>query len=274
MWWNYIAQYDKLPGTTLVNMALHEQAPNANYPYVVVTGIGYQTTRADRLPDAKDLDDLQSVDNRLIDVVAAVTPFIWAGTFTNDGQRLQYIYVKNPAGVESALQKFYATSCKNCKPYIHVKEDRNWEAYSDFLYPNQAVRNANKDELARLEHTATAIESAACTSRADVDDMFARIRATTKWDIDHDMVWGYFFVAGSEMPLSNLSARLKSDGYRVVDDMGLRAEGGQSWLHVEKVETHTVDSLNKRDHELCDLAAKFPNTKYDGMDVGPVNKKK
>jgi hypothetical protein len=41
-------------------------------------------------------------------------------------------------------------------------------------------------------------------------------------------------------------------------------------LHVEKVETHTVDSLDARNGELDALASKHDLQSYDGMDVGPV----
>ena len=270
MWWSYIAQYDKLPGTTLVNLALRKQAPNANFPYVVIAGVDYEIKRADRLPDSKELDRLQALDEQAVNVITSITPAIWAGTFTNDGQRLQYVYVKNSNGLEAALKKFYATQCAGCKPYIHIKEDRNWDAYSNFLYPNSAVQTANKEELAKLKAADAASGDTACTSRTAVEDLIERIRTHTKWDIDHNMVWGYFFVASAQNPLSMLGANLKNDGYRIVDDMGRPDKGEPYWLHVEKIETHTVDSLDKRDHELCDLASKFPDSKYDGMDVGPV----
>ena len=41
------------------------------------------------------------------------------------------------------------------------------------------------------------------------------------------------------------------------------------WLHVEKVETHSPESLNKRNGELDRFASAFPSVEYDGMDVGP-----
>jgi hypothetical protein len=274
MWWTYEAQYDKTPGTTLVNLALEAQAPNAAYPYVVITGISYQTRRADRLPDREELTRIQPFDEQIMSTVAAAAPAIWAGTFTNDGQRLQYVYVKNTTGVEAALQKFYAAHCKACQPYIHIKEDRNWEAYSNFLYPNQATRDANQAELAQLEQANNAHYASVCTSRAAVDAMLDQIRTESKWDITRDMVWGYFFVADSTKPLTRLAERLKADGYRVVGDIARHDGSEMYWLHVEKIETHSADSLDKRDHELCALAAQFPDAKYDGMDVGPVGAKK
>ena len=264
-----IVNFTGISRLTLLDLALHNQAPNANYPYVVVTGLNYATTHSNGLPESKDLEHLQTLGQKIVDAIESVTPTIWAGTFFHDGQQLQYVYVKNSNGVEDALRKFYAGNCTACTPYIHIKEDRKWEVYSDFLYPNQAVRDANKEELAQLEHPDASARSAACMPGASVEDMFAHIRAKTKWDLDHDMVWGYFFVAKSAKPLPGLAAALKKGGYQLVDDMH-RDDRGQYWLHVEKIETHSVESLDRRDREFCDLAATFPDVEYDGMDVGPV----
>jgi hypothetical protein len=41
------------------------------------------------------------------------------------------------------------------------------------------------------------------------------------------------------------------------------------WLHVERVETHSVDTLDARNQELDQIAREF-GVKYDGMDVGAV----
>jgi len=42
------------------------------------------------------------------------------------------------------------------------------------------------------------------------------------------------------------------------------------WLHIEKVETHSVDSLNAINLVFYDFADKHGIDPYDGMDVGPV----
>ena len=41
------------------------------------------------------------------------------------------------------------------------------------------------------------------------------------------------------------------------------------WLHVEKVETHSPDSLDDRNQEFCRMADAY-HVNYDGMDVGPA----
>jgi len=40
------------------------------------------------------------------------------------------------------------------------------------------------------------------------------------------------------------------------------------WLHVQRVEVHTVDSLFARNERLTEFAAHHGLDSYDGMDVG------
>ena len=43
-------------------------------------------------------------------------------------------------------------------------------------------------------------------------------------------------------------------------------------MHVEKIETHTPETLNKRNGEFYALAEKYEVASYEGMGVGPVPK--
>lgn len=108
--------------------------------------------------------------------------------------------------------------------------------------------------------------------KSQLQEMFDNIRAKTKWNIDGNMVWGYFFTGENEAVLDAPSKELSKMGYKVVaiypaDDKSMY------WLHVEKIETHTVQSLFQRNSELYRFASKFNEVEYDGMDVGPVTPK-
>ena len=104
-----------------------------------------------------------------------------------------------------------------------------------------------------------------------VDSMFQHIRAETTWNIDGEMLWGYFFTAPDAAKLESVAQTLKARGYRVVE---IYHSKGKYWLHVEKVETHSPNTLKTRNAELNALATRFQNVDYDGMDVGPVQASK
>lgn len=101
--------------------------------------------------------------------------------------------------------------------------------------------------------------------------MFADMRAKTPWNVDGPLLWGYFFVDTKESSLNQVASELAPLGYKLVSLEAV--QGKQTFrLHVEKVEIHSSETLNKRNIELYALAEKYGVTSYDGMDVGPAPK--
>jgi len=88
------------------------------------------------------------------------------------------------------------------------------------------------------------------------------------------LLWGYFFTANSKNELKVVVPLLESQGYRFVDIYLSEKENPKEpdlwWLHVEKIEIHTPDTLDKRNQELYRFADDHNLDSYDGMDVGPV----
>jgi hypothetical protein len=108
--------------------------------------------------------------------------------------------------------------------------------------------------------------------RADLQEMFdsMRVHANAHWSIDDVCLWGYFFTDGDESNLREAAHKLEALGYRVVGLDPDEDDPDLLWLHVEKEERHTVDSLQSRNEELYRLADEWGLESYDGMDVGPV----
>jgi hypothetical protein len=102
-----------------------------------------------------------------------------------------------------------------------------------------------------------------------LEEMFANMRAQTKWNLDGDMLWGYFFTDPDSKKLEPIATHLSDGGYRVVS-IYPTDDKSTHFLHVERVEHHTPKTLHARNEELAALAAKFGIATYDGMDVGPA----
>ncbi|MTW12575.1 ribonuclease E inhibitor RraB [Pseudoduganella eburnea] len=115
-------------------------------------------------------------------------------------------------------------------------------------------------------------------TREELKWMYANISKKTKWDMSKDMLWGYFFTNRSRAPLDIAAKDLSLAGYRVVNvhlsDKEDSAAPDLWWLHVERIETHSIDSLLKRNAELAEFAKAHHLASYDGMDVGPVGEVK
>jgi hypothetical protein len=110
--------------------------------------------------------------------------------------------------------------------------------------------------------------------RAAIQDWFDRIATNTDWNIYGPMLWGYFFTHHAREPLDAAALTLQSQGYSVVSvhlsDKDDPRDPDLWWLHIEKVETHSVESLFARNEQLSEFATHSNIASYDGMDVGPA----
>ncbi len=151
LWWSYLADYDGVPGSTVINLALKARAPIRDRTALLVTGVSF-SSRPEKLglPDASELDSLNRLSTKRLNMLRTHSPSLFAGAFTHKNERLDYIYVADPAGLEEALRRFYVMECPTRQPYINLKRDPQWEVYSGFLYPNAQILEHNRTELIKL----------------------------------------------------------------------------------------------------------------------------
>lgn len=113
-------------------------------------------------------------------------------------------------------------------------------------------------------------------TRDQVEELFDAVRKGATWSPDEICLWGYFFTDPDRAKLARAGRVLAGLGYHVVeildpddDDDDDEEERGRFFLHVEREEHHTVDTLDRRNAELYLLAEELGLEGYDGMDVGP-----
>ena len=105
--------------------------------------------------------------------------------------------------------------------------------------------------------------------RETIEFTFSEIRKQTDWNLDAPLIWGFFFISATKLPLVEASKALEKMGYRVVS-IRFEEEEKEWWLHVEKVGVHSVDSLHAQNQRFVKFAAEMKLGTYDGWDVGPV----
>jgi hypothetical protein len=105
--------------------------------------------------------------------------------------------------------------------------------------------------------------------REILEQLFATMRANGV-ETNQDLLWGYFFTDPDASRLRAAVPDLERAGYRFVDILAPDDEPGHV-LHVERIETHTIDSLDQRNRELDEFAQSHGLESYDGMDVGRVD---
>lgn len=150
MWLNYLADYDEGPGSTHIDLSFKNTAPLPDYRYVIITGISYPSSKTDRFPSEHELDILAGIESKVIKALEKSNAAIHVGTFTHNKEQLYYFYAKDIKNTQETLNAFYAAIAKDRKPYINFREDPEWQAYLEFLYPNKETIAFYKDQLDAL----------------------------------------------------------------------------------------------------------------------------
>lgn len=107
-----------------------------------------------------------------------------------------------------------------------------------------------------------------------LEEMFANIHENTDWNTSDDMLWGYFFTHNEPSMLEVAKTALTEKGFNFVgiylSDKDEPSQADSYCLHVERIETHTPQTLDARNDKLYLFAHEFGLESYDGMDIGPV----
>jgi len=108
-----------------------------------------------------------------------------------------------------------------------------------------------------------------------IEQVFAAATEEDKWDLTEDMLYSYYFVDEDVDKLEKLGLYLDRQGYDFIDvfELGDEETGestGENLLHIDKVETHTPQSLAERNVEFSKLAQEYEIASYDGWEFGEV----
>jgi regulator of RNase E activity RraB len=108
-----------------------------------------------------------------------------------------------------------------------------------------------------------------------INEIFDAARSEDKWNTDEEMLYSYYFVDEDVDKLEKLGNELEKRGYDFIDIFELADEKtdeatGEYLLHIDKVETHTPESLAQRNVEFQNLANEYEIESYDGWEFGEV----
>ncbi len=108
-----------------------------------------------------------------------------------------------------------------------------------------------------------------------IEQIFADAKKEDKWDLTEDMLYSYYFADKDVDKLEKLGLYLDEQGYDFIDVFELGDEDtgestAENLLHIDKVETHTPQSLAERNVEFAKLAEEYEIETYDGWEFGEV----
>ncbi len=108
-----------------------------------------------------------------------------------------------------------------------------------------------------------------------IREIFDAAKIEDNWNLDEEMLFSFYFVDKSVDKLEKLGLKLEADGYDFIDVFELGDEKtdestGEYLLHIDKVETHSPESLAQRNVEFQTLADEYEIETYDGWEFGEV----
>jgi regulator of RNase E activity RraB len=108
-----------------------------------------------------------------------------------------------------------------------------------------------------------------------INEIFNTARTEDGWNTDEEMLYSYFFVDTDVDKLEKLGLELEKQGYDFIDIFELGDDEtdeptGEYLLHIDKIETHTPESLAERNVEFQNLANKHEIASYDGWEFGEI----
>lgn len=108
-----------------------------------------------------------------------------------------------------------------------------------------------------------------------IREIFETAEREDGWNLGGEMLYSFYFVDESVEKLNDLGEKLQADGYDFIDVFELGDEEtdeptGEFLLHIDKVETHTPESLAARNVEFQNLADEYEIETYDGWEFGEV----
>jgi hypothetical protein len=127
--------------------------------------------------------------------------------------------------------------------------------------------NQEEDEKFTFKDTESQLET--------IREIFAKAKQEDNWNLDEPMLYSFYFVDESVDKLEKLGLKLEADGYDFIDIFELGDEAtdestGEYLLHIDKIETHTPESLAERNVEFQRFADEYEIATYDGWEFGEV----
>ncbi|WP_298894578.1 DUF695 domain-containing protein [uncultured Psychroserpens sp.] len=242
-WESYIASYEEnKPGSTTVRMDIFDQTPLPEYPYVLVTGITYESKREDGFPEDETFRLLHKIGDELITLINENSEHICVGSFMFNYERLEYFYLKSSNGIENKLKEFYTSNYPNYDYYINLKEDKNWTYYREFLYPNEEIIEYLGDQSV----VETLIEAG---------DNLSKARR-----VDH---WAYF---DDESKMESFKKEIKKLKFKVENSTKIENESKPYVIRFYRTDKVDLNSIYTITSSLRKLAISYDGD-YDGWET-------
>jgi hypothetical protein len=133
-WDFYLLTVDDKPASIFLDLGLHEEAPNPRLPNRAYIRIEMLLSRPDGMSSSEEYDSLVKLETTLEKALNNAKT-LYVGRCTTDGCRDLYFYIAKPADWQERVNAVMA-DFPGYRFQTGVKEDPEWSAYFEFLYPS------------------------------------------------------------------------------------------------------------------------------------------
>lgn len=134
-WETYMGKIGKKPASILVNLALINNPPYKQYPFLLISGPKCRQCLKSGLPEKDEIAKLEEILDAADKFITGITPKLLVGTLTYNNERVNYYYIKDTVGIANALARMYRQSYHEYAYVYKIKSDPDWSIYRTFLYP-------------------------------------------------------------------------------------------------------------------------------------------
>lgn len=240
-WDVYLAQYEKGAGSTVLNMGLKANAPNKEYPFLLVVTIPFKNC-IDGLPVDSQMTELYRISDSLERTITNTQQNIFAGTFTYQCEREHYFYLHDSSRVRKALTRMCREQFAAFPVRIRIKPDPSWDHYLHFLYPNEETQEYMADTKVVM-------------SLGNAGDKLEKARK-----VDH---WLYF---ASEADRNCFTTYLAGKGFKIESTEKVNKKEKPYSLQISRNDKVNIGNIHPITRELR-KHAKLCNGDYDGWET-------
>jgi len=241
-WEFYLTNIDDKPGSIYVDLGLRKVAPLTDKPNLVWVSLKMTNPREDGLSSNDESKTLWEIEDALTEKVKSKHNAVYAGRMTADGGRDYYFFLADTTLYEKTISEAMVAFPKYQYDY-GVKEDKEWSAYFDFLYPlPQQYRSIQNSRVVdQLEKGGD--------------------KLTKSREVFH---WIYF---KSESGREKFLEKIKNDNFSIVDKGSDKSWGEFAYkLQIKRVDKVDLNSVDDYVLYLWRLASEF-NGDYDGWET-------
>ncbi len=151
-WENYIVPLNGKPVSINVDLGLKSVAPIQEDSMVIIVRVRLNQLDQQGMPKAEDAENLLSMEERLVELLARQSGALFAGRFTQRGISEFYFYAPDTSGYRKALNQALQPY-GNYQWLAQAKKDKSWENYFEVLYPSALdfLRIQSKRKLAQMD---------------------------------------------------------------------------------------------------------------------------